>query len=145
MNGHCATSNCQCLTLCFDLAFDMCWQATSAPPQELLPATARLALRDGSWKEVPAAAVARFDVLTVLPGDRIPVDGAVVGGRSSVDEAALTGEPMPVPKSEGRCWQQQVAAGLDFLYGQSSHFSSFNTAAAAAGPDHAARPMAGQI
>ena len=69
--------------------------------QELLPATARLSLDDGSWREVPAAAVAPGDLLTVLPGDRIPVDGAVAGGRSSVNEAALTGEPLPVLKSEG--------------------------------------------
>lgn len=69
--------------------------------QELLPATARLALGDGSWKEVPAAAVAKGDFLAVLPGDRIPVDGAVAGGCSSVDEAALTGEPLPVSKAEG--------------------------------------------
>ena len=37
----------------------------------------------------------------VLPGDRVPVDGVVVSGRSSVDESALTGEPMPVIKGEG--------------------------------------------
>eukprot|EP00208_Stichococcus_sp_RCC1054_P001455 CAMPEP_0206141838 /NCGR_PEP_ID=MMETSP1473-20131121/14353_1 /ASSEMBLY_ACC=CAM_ASM_001109 /TAXON_ID=1461547 /ORGANISM="Stichococcus sp, Strain RCC1054" /LENGTH=960 /DNA_ID=CAMNT_0053536563 /DNA_START=260 /DNA_END=3142 /DNA_ORIENTATION=+ len=69
--------------------------------QELLPATARLSLGGGGWKEVPAAAVGKGDLLTVLPGDRIPVDGAVASGRSSVNEAALTGEPMPVDKSEG--------------------------------------------
>jgi P-type E1-E2 ATPase len=69
--------------------------------QELLPARARLALDDGSWKDVPAAVVSRGDLLTVLPGDRIPVDGAVTRGRSSVNEAALTGEPLPVPKAAG--------------------------------------------
>lgn len=45
--------------------------------------------------------VSRGDQLTVLPGDRIPVDGAVTRGRSSVNEAALTGEPLPVPKVAG--------------------------------------------
>jgi cation transport ATPase len=71
------------------------------PWQELLPATARLALGDGSWKDVPAAAVSKGDLLVVLPGDRIPVDGAVTRGRSSVNEAALTGEPLPLPKVAG--------------------------------------------
>ena len=37
----------------------------------------------------------------VLPGDRVPVDGEVVGGRSTVDESALTGEALPVTKLEG--------------------------------------------
>jgi Cu2+-exporting ATPase len=37
----------------------------------------------------------------VLPGDRLPVDGVVVGGRSTVDESALTGEPLPVAKLVG--------------------------------------------
>jgi magnesium-transporting ATPase (P-type) len=50
---------------------------------------------------VPAAAVSRGDLLTVLPGDRIPVDGSVTRGRSSINEAALTGEPLPVPKIAG--------------------------------------------
>lgn len=73
----------------------------ASTPQELLPATARLALGDGSWKEVPAATVSKGDLLAVLPGDRIPVDGSVAGGRSTVNEAALTGEPLPVAKAEG--------------------------------------------
>jgi Cu2+-exporting ATPase len=53
------------------------------------------------WVEVPADAVGPGDVLLVLPGDRIPVDGSVVGGRSTVDESALTGEPLPVVKKAG--------------------------------------------
>ncbi len=50
---------------------------------------------------MPADAVSPGDLLTVLPGDRVPVDGVVVRGRSSVDESALTGEPLPVTKEEG--------------------------------------------
>lgn len=69
--------------------------------QELLPMKARLSLDAGKWAEVPAAAVSRGDLLVVLPGDRLPVDGCVVSGRSSISEAALTGEPLPVPKAKG--------------------------------------------
>lgn len=47
------------------------------------------------------------DLLVLFPGDRIPVDGVVVSGCSSVDESALTGEPMPVSKLE----QASVTAG----------------------------------
>lgn len=55
-----------------------------------------------SWVEVPADAVGPGDVLLVLPGDRVPVDGTVSSGRSTVDESALTGEPLPLVKQEGR-------------------------------------------
>lgn len=71
------------------------------PVQGLLPPQARLLLSDGSWREVPSETVGAGDVLTVLPGDRVPVDGVVVGGRSTVDESALTGEPLPVTKAAG--------------------------------------------
>jgi Cu2+-exporting ATPase len=54
-----------------------------------------------NWVEVPADAVGLGDVLLVLPGDRVPVDGTVVSGRSTVDESALTGEPLPLVKQEG--------------------------------------------
>lgn len=57
-----------------------------------------------SWVEVPADAVGPGDVLLVLPGDRVPVDGTVVSGRSTVDESALTGEPLPLVKQEGEDW-----------------------------------------
>lgn len=55
-----------------------------------------------NWVEVPADAVGPGDLLLVLPGDRVPVDGTVVSGRSTVDESALTGEPLPLVKQEGR-------------------------------------------
>lgn len=51
--------------------------------------------------QVPADAVSPGDLLTVLPGDRVPVDGVVVGGRSAVDESALSGEPLPLTKTSG--------------------------------------------
>ncbi len=70
--------------------------------QDLVPRTARLALRDGGWREVPADAVPPGALLAVLPGDRLPVDGEVVSGRATVDESALTGEPLPVTKAAGK-------------------------------------------
>ena len=50
---------------------------------------------------MPAEAISSGDLLAVLPGDRLPADGTVSSGRSSVDEAALTGEPLPVVKIAG--------------------------------------------
>lgn len=68
----------------------------------LLPPVARLLLSDGtSWREIPSENVAAGDLVTIFPGDRIPVDGQVVSGRSSVDESSITGEPLPVNKSDG--------------------------------------------
>lgn len=58
-------------------------------------------IRDGHERETPIAALAVGDVIVVRPGERIPVDGAVVSGRSAVDESMLTGEPTPVEKAEG--------------------------------------------
>ena len=67
--------------------------------QALLPSSARLVMQDGTTcRDVPADAVAVGDIIRVLPGDRIPVDGTVVSGRTTVDESALTGEPMPITK-----------------------------------------------
>jgi magnesium-transporting ATPase (P-type) len=57
------------------------------------------------WVEVPADAVGPGDVLLVLPGDRVPVDGTVLSGRSTVDESALTGEPLPLVKAQGEAVQ----------------------------------------
>ncbi len=67
---------------------------------DLRPRTARV-LRDGREVEVEAASLAVGDVLVVRPGERIAADGTVVEGRSAVDQAALTGESMPVDKGEG--------------------------------------------
>ena len=66
----------------------------------LAPNTARL-VRDGREEEVSLAQVQAGDLLRVRPGERIPVDGRVVEGRSSVDESMVTGEPIPVEKTEG--------------------------------------------
>ncbi len=66
----------------------------------LAPRTATL-LRDGQETEVSVDDIVVGDMLVVRPGERIPVDGVVVEGRSSVDESMLTGESLPVGKSAG--------------------------------------------
>ncbi|MBN9560545.1 MAG: cation-translocating P-type ATPase [Alphaproteobacteria bacterium] len=62
--------------------------------------TARV-LRDGTEVEVPLEAVRVGDLVRIRPGERIPVDGTVVGGRSGVDQSLVTGEPIPVEKAAG--------------------------------------------
>ena len=66
----------------------------------LQPAHARI-LRDGAEFDIPAAEVQNGEVVLVRPGERVPVDGLVIEGRSSVDESMLTGEPVPVRKEAG--------------------------------------------
>jgi Cu+-exporting ATPase len=67
---------------------------------DLAPKTARR-VTDGGEEEVPLGDVVAGDRLRVRPGEAIPVDGVVVEGRSPVDEAMLTGEPVPVVKQAG--------------------------------------------
>lgn len=67
---------------------------------ELRPESA-FVRRGADWVEVPLEAVQIGDVFRVRPGDRLPLDGIVVSGRSDVDQASLTGESVPVGKSEG--------------------------------------------
>jgi Cd2+/Zn2+-exporting ATPase len=64
------------------------------------PRVARI-LVDGEEREVPADSLKPGSMIILRPGDVVPVDGVVLSGRASVDEAALTGEPFPVPKSAG--------------------------------------------
>jgi Cu+-exporting ATPase len=68
---------------------------------KLAPATATRIRPDGNDEEVPLDQVRRGDRLRVHPGERIPVDGEVLEGRSSVDESLVTGEAMPVEKHPG--------------------------------------------
>jgi Cu+-exporting ATPase len=67
----------------------------------LAPKTARLIGEDGSEKDVPLDQVVPGDRLRVRPGEKIPVDGVVLEGKSSVDESMITGEPIPVEKQKG--------------------------------------------
>ncbi|MBI3130661.1 MAG: cadmium-translocating P-type ATPase [Acidobacteria bacterium] len=66
----------------------------------LAPATA-LRLEPGPEAEVPVAELRLGDLVRVRPGSKIPVDGRVITGRAEVEEALLTGEPLPVPKGPG--------------------------------------------
>lgn len=66
----------------------------------LQPKTARV-LRDGKELDVPISEVGLDETLRVRPGEKIPVDGAIIDGHSTVDESMLTGEPMPVEKKAG--------------------------------------------
>ena len=66
----------------------------------LQPQTAIL-LREGHEVEVPLSSVVSGDVVVVRPGERIPVDGVITKGRSTVDESLITGESTPVPRGEG--------------------------------------------
>ncbi len=66
----------------------------------LQPPTARV-LRSGEEQEIPAADLLAGDIVLVRPGERIPADGEVTDGVSFVDEAMITGEPVPVEKTPG--------------------------------------------
>ena len=65
----------------------------------LAPTTARLHHADGSEVDIPLEEVKPGDILRVRPGEKIPVDGVVIDGKSAVDESMVTGEPMPAEKS----------------------------------------------
>ncbi len=73
---------------------------------DLQPDTAHIVGDDGE-REVPVEQVTVGDLVRIRPGERVPVDGQVVAGRSAVDESLLTGEPLPVDKAEG----DQVVGG----------------------------------
>jgi Cu+-exporting ATPase len=78
--------------------------STSAAIKSLLrlaPPTARRLRADGSDEEIPLDQVHVGDRLRVRPGDKVPVDGEVLEGHSSVDESLLTGESLPVSKDPG--------------------------------------------
>ncbi len=66
----------------------------------MAPQTARVE-RDGAEREIPIAEVRPGETVVVRPGEKIPVDGEVVGGRATVDQAAITGESMPAEAGPG--------------------------------------------
>ncbi len=75
--------------------------ATSGAIRALLglaPKTARKVWPDGREEDVPLQVVQVGDILRIRPGEKIPVDGVVTDGRSSIDESMVTGEPIPVEK-----------------------------------------------
>ena len=67
----------------------------------LAPDTATVQQADGSWQEIAAANVAVGSMVRVKPGERIGLDGEIVRGRSTVDQAPITGESLPVEKNRG--------------------------------------------
>src|SRR5262249_49241898 len=67
----------------------------------LAPKTARIVRPNGVEEDIPLDQVGPGDLLRVRPGEKVPVDGVVIEGRSSVDESMVTGEPIPVEKTEG--------------------------------------------
>lgn len=96
----------------------------------LTPATARL-LRNGREESVPAEQVRQGDLIRVLPGETVPADGVIISGCSSVDQATLTGESLPVDRAEG----DEVFGGTVNRYG------SFDMKASRNGEDSAIQRM----
>ncbi len=64
----------------------------------LAPKTARIHYDDGSETDIPLEQVKTGDILRIRPGEKVPVDGVVIEGKSSIDESMVTGEPIPVEK-----------------------------------------------
>ncbi|MBB3914756.1 heavy metal translocating P-type ATPase [Rhizobium fabae] len=68
---------------------------------DLAPKTARRIDADGSENDVPVDEIQTGDRLRVRPGERVPVDGSVLEGQSTIDESMISGEPLPIEKSKG--------------------------------------------
>jgi P-type Cu+ transporter len=68
---------------------------------KLSPKSARLVRADGTEIDVPVEHIAVGDLLRVRPGEKVPIDGVITEGESSVDESLMTGEPIPVEKLSG--------------------------------------------
>lgn len=67
----------------------------------LSPKTARIVRADGTEEDIPLEKVVANDLLRVRPGEKIPVDGEIIEGNSTIDESMVTGEPLPVSKKQG--------------------------------------------
>ena len=96
----------------------------------LTPRTARL-VRDGAETVIPAQQVAVGDLLRVLPGECVPVDGVIVAGQTSIDQAVMTGESLPVDKSVG----DEVSSGTV------NQFGAFDMRAEKVGEDSSIQRM----
>lgn len=90
---------------------------------QLTPETATVLQSDGSWKDTAAKSVAVDARVRIKPGERIALDGKIVSGRSTINQAPITGESLPVEKAEG----DQVFAGT---INESGSFEYVVTAAA---------------
>lgn len=96
----------------------------------LTPQTAHL-LKNGTERIVPAQQVKTEDILRVLPGETIPVDGVIVSGQTSVNQAVMTGESLPIDKS----------AGDDVYSGTVNMFGAFEMRATKVGEDSSVQRM----
>lgn len=67
----------------------------------LAPKVARIVREDGTEEDIPLEKVVANDLLRVRPGEKIPVDGEIIEGNSTIDESMVTGEPLPVSKKQG--------------------------------------------
>ncbi len=99
---------------------------------ELAPRRARIVEADGSEREIDADEVQQGQLVRVLPGETVAVDGVVAAGATSIDESAVTGEPMPVDKQPG----SEVSAGTV------NQFGSIDVRATRVGEDSSIRRMA---
>ena len=96
----------------------------------LTPQTARR-LRDGGEEVIPAEQVAVDDVLRVLPGETVPVDGVILTGQTSINQAVMTGESLPVDKGPG----DEVSSGTV------NQFGAFEMQATKVGEDSSIQRM----
>ena len=96
----------------------------------MTPRTAR-AIRDGTVTEIPAEAVQVGDILSVLAGETIPVDGTILEGETSIDQSVMTGESIPVDKKAG----DKVSSGTI------NQFSTFTMRADAVSTDSSLQRM----
>lgn len=96
----------------------------------LTPQTARV-IKNGKEETVPAEGVRVGDILRVLPGETIPVDGVICSGQTSINQAVMTGESMPVDKKEG----DEVSSGTV------NQFGAFDMEAVKVGEDSSIQRM----
>ena len=96
----------------------------------LTPQTARV-ISKGTEKVIPAEEVQIGDLLRVLPGETVPVDGVIVSGRTSINQAVMTGESLPVDKGEG----DEVSSGTV------NQFGAFDMRAEKVGEDSSIQRM----
>lgn len=98
---------------------------------KLTPQTARVIYSDGSEAVVAAGEVKAGDLIRVLPGESVPVDGIIVSGQTSIDQSVMTGESLPVDK----------AAGDEVSSGTVNQFGAFEMKATKVGEDSSIQRM----
>lgn len=98
---------------------------------KLTPQTARVIYTDGSEAVVAAGEVKAGDLIRVLPGESVPVDGIIVSGQTSIDQSVMTGESLPVDK----------AAGDEVSSGTVNQFGAFEMKATKVGEDSSIQRM----